>query len=144
MAIPSTNEMPATEIPQGSLPCLMLAKIEAGKTVEVASAAMCSFTKQLGVVRPILLLRLLPPKIVERYPDGLEFDYMGPLEDWEGEPFIIRGKSKMPEKMRDNEPGPSNRKRPREPNYDADDKDNDARLHLFQAASRGHVRRLNP
>ena len=40
---------------------------------EVASAAMCSFIKQPGMVKPILLLRLLCPKIVERYPDGPEF-----------------------------------------------------------------------
>ena len=75
------------------------------------------------------MLRLLCLKIVERYPDGPEFDSMGPLEDREGEPFIIRGKGQVPEKMRDDEPGPSNRKRPREPDYDADDEDSDARSH---------------
>ena len=45
MAIRSTTEMPATKIPQGALPCLILAETEAGETVEIASAAMCSFTK---------------------------------------------------------------------------------------------------
>ena len=72
------------------------------------------------------MLKLLRPKIVERYPDGPEFDYMKPMEDREGEPFIIRGEGEM---MRDEEPGPSNRKRPREPDYEADDEDSDARSH---------------
>ena len=139
MAIPSTTEMPATEIPQEALPCLILAKTEAGETVEVASAAMCSFTKQPGMVKPILLLRLLRPKIVERYPDGPEFDSMGPLEDREGEPFIIRGEGQAPKKMRDDEPGPSNRKRPREPDYDADDEDSDARSHPNLKKARRYV-----
>ena len=129
MAIPLTTEMPATEIPQEALPCLVLAKTENGGTVEVANAAICLFTKQLGLGKPVLMLRLLRPKIVERYPDGPEFDYIEPLEDREGEPFIIRGKGQVLEKMRDDEPGPSNRKRPREPDYDADDEDGDTRLH---------------
>ena len=68
------------------------------------------------------MLRLLRPKIIERYSDGPEFDYMRPVEDREGEPFIIRGEGEM---MRDDEPGPSNRKRPRESNYEADDDDDD-------------------
>ena len=139
MAIPSTTEMPATEIPQEALPCLILAKTESGATVEVASAAICSFAKQPGLLKPVLLLKLLRPKIVERYPDGPEFDSMGPLEDREGEPFIIRGKGQVPEKMRDDEPGPSNRKRPREPDYDADDEDSDARSHPNLKKTRCYV-----
>ena len=139
MAIPSTTEMPATEIPQEALPCLILAKTESGATVEVASAAICSFAKQPGLLKPVLLLKLLRPKIVERYPDGPEFDSMGPLEDREGEPFIIRGKGQVPKKMRDDEPGPSNRKRPREPDYDADDEDSDARSHPNLKKTRRYV-----
>ena len=54
---------------------------------------------------------------------------MEPLEDREGEPFIIRGKDKMMEKIRDDELGLSNRKRPRESDYKADDKDTHARSH---------------
>ena len=131
--------MPATEIPQEALPCLILAKTEAGETVEVASVAMCSFTKQPGMVKPILLLRLLRLKIVERYPDGPEFDYIKPLEDREGEPFIIRGEGQVPGKMRDEEPGPSNRKRPREPDYDADDEDSDARSHPNLKKARRYI-----
>ena len=139
MATPSTTEMPAIEIPQEALPCLILSKMEAGETVEVASAAMCSFTKQLGMVKPILLLRLLCPKIVERHPDGPEFDYMEPLKDWEGEPFIIRGEGQVPEKMRDDELGPSNQKRPRESNYNADDEDSDARSHPNLKKARRYI-----
>ena len=96
MAIPSTTEMPATEIPPEALPCLILVKTESGAMVKVASVAICSFTKQLGLLKPVLLLKLLLPKIVERYLDGPEFDSMGPLEDREGEPFIIRGKGQVP------------------------------------------------
>ena len=62
MAIPSTNEMPATKILQKALLCLILAKTKSGRTVEVASAAMCSFTKQQGLVKKVLLIRLLLPK----------------------------------------------------------------------------------
>ena len=139
MAIPSATEMPATEIPQEALPCLILAKNESGGTVEVASTTISSFTKQPGLLKPILLLKLLRPKIVEKYPDGLEFDDMEPLEDREGEPFIIRGKGEIPEKIRDYEPGISNPKRPREPNYDADDEDSDARSHPNLKKPRSYV-----
>lgn len=89
MAIPSTDKMPAIDIPQETLPCLILIKTENGRTVEVASAVMCSVTKQPGFVKLILMLRLLWPRIVERYPDGLEFDDVEPLKDREGELFII-------------------------------------------------------
>ena len=78
MVIPLTNEMLATNMPQEALSCLILVKTEDGGTVELASVAMCSFTKQPGLVKPILMLRLLWPKIVERYPDGPEFDAMEP------------------------------------------------------------------
>ena len=139
MVIPSTTEMPATEIPQEALPCLILAKTESGVTVEVASTAICSFAKQPGLLKSVLLLKLLHPKIVERYPDGPEFDSMGPLEDREGEPFIIRGKGQEPEEMRDDELGPSNRKRPREPDYNADDEDSDARSHPGLKKARHYV-----
>ena len=57
-------------------------------------------------MKPILMLRLLRPKIVERYLDGAEFYYIEPLEDREGEPFIIQRKIERPGKMRDDEPGP--------------------------------------
>ena len=131
MPIPSVDKMAATDIPQEALPCLILAKTESGETVEVASAAMCSFARHQGLLKPVLMLRLLRPRIIERYPDGPEFDYMRPMEDREGEPFIIRGEGEM---MRDDEPGPSNRKRPRESDYEADDDnddddDSDARSH---------------
>ena len=89
MAIPSTTEMPANEIPQEALPCLILTKTESSGMIEVASAAICSFTKRPGLVKQVLMLRLLHPKIVERYPDGPEFGYIEPLEDQEGERFII-------------------------------------------------------
>lgn len=104
-------------------------KTESGGTIEVASVAMCSFTKHPGLVKPVLLIRLLCPKIVERYPNGQEFDDVEHLEDREGEPFIIRGKGKMPERMRDDELGLFNWKRPRSAGYKADDEDSDARLH---------------
>ena len=58
-------------------------------------------------MKPILFTRLLQSKIVERYLTGPEFDDMDPLEDREGEPFIIGGKVEE-EKMMDDEPGPSN------------------------------------
>ena len=76
---------------------------------------------------------------MERYPDGPEFDYIEPLKDREGEPFIIRGGGQVPEKMRDDEPGPSNRKRPMEPNYDADDEDSNARSHPNLKKARRYV-----
>ena len=136
MPIPSVDKMAATDIPQEALPCLILAKTESGETVEVASAAMCSFARHQGLLKPVLMLRLLRPKIIERYPDGPEFDYMRPMEDREGEPFIIRGEGEM---MRDDEPGPSNRKRPREPDYDADDEDSDARSHPNLKKARRYV-----
>ena len=75
------------------------------------------------------MLRLLRLKIVERYPTSVKFEDLTPLSDHEREPFIVREKVQMQEKMRDDEPGPSNRKRPREPDYDADDEDSDARSH---------------
>lgn len=75
-----------------------------------------------------ILLRLLQPRIVERYLIGLEFDDVEPLEDLEGELFIIRGKGEIgEEKMRNDEPGPSNWKRLRDSDYKADDNDNNAR-----------------
>ena len=105
MVIYSTNKMPATDIPQGALPCFILDKTETRETMEMAGAAICSFTKQLGFVKPILLLRLPRLKILERYLDRPEFDHMKPLEDREGEPFIIQGRGEM---MRDDELGLSN------------------------------------
>ena len=89
MPIPSIDEMAATDVSQEALPCIILAKTESGETVEVARATMCYFAQQPGLLKPVLMLRLLRPKIVERYPDGPEFDYMEPMEDREGEPFII-------------------------------------------------------
>ena len=66
-------------------------------------------------MKAMLLLRLLQLRIVERYPTGPEFDDMEPLEEREGEPFIIRRKGEIEEeRMMDNELGPSNRKHPRE------------------------------
>lgn len=53
---------------------------------------------------------------------------MEPLSDHEGEPFIIQGRVKG-EMMRDDELGPSNRKCPRESNYEVDNEDSDARSH---------------
>ena len=41
--------------------------------------------------------------------------------------------------MRDEEPGLSNRKRPREPDYDADDEDSDARSHPDLRKARRYV-----
>ena len=63
---------------------------------------------------------------MERYPDGPEFDNVEPLEDREGEPFIIQGRGEM---MRDDEPGPSNQKHPRKSNYKVDNEDSDGRSH---------------
>ena len=40
---------------------------------------------------------------MDRYPDGPEFDDVKPLEDLEGEPFIIQGRGEMPRMMRDDE-----------------------------------------
>lgn len=87
--------MEATDIPQEALPFLILAKMESSETMEMASAAMCLFTQQPGLVKLFLLLRLLQLKIVEKYPMGLEFGDVEPLEDHEGEPFITRGKSEL-------------------------------------------------
>ena len=111
MPIPSIEKMAATEIRQESLPWIILAKTESGETVEVATAARCSFARHPGLVKPVLMLRLLRPRIVERYPTSWEFEDLAPLSDHEGEPFIIRERVQMQEKMRDDEPGPSNRKR---------------------------------
>ena len=44
--------------------------------------------------------------------------------------FIIRGKGEIKEEeMRDEEPGPSSWKRPRESDYEVDNDDSDARSH---------------
>ena len=61
--------------------------------------------------------------------DGLEFNDVKPLEDREGELFSIQGRGKMPEKMRDDELGISNHKRPRVSDYEAHNEDSDARPH---------------
>ena len=139
MPIPSTEEMAATSIPQESLPCIILAKTENGETVEVATAARCPFVQHPGLVKPVLMLRLFRPKIVERYPTSPEFEDLTPLSDHKGEPFIIKEKVQMQEKMRDDEPGPSNRKRQRNNGYEADDEDSDARLHLNLKKTRRYV-----
>ena len=131
--------MAATDIPQESLPCILLAKTESGETVEVATAARCSFVRHPGLVKPVLMLRLLRPRIVERYPTSPEFEDLTPLSDHEGEPFVIRGKDEMTTTMRDDELGPSNWKRPREPDYDADDEDSDARSHPNLKKSKQYV-----
>ena len=137
--IPSTEKMAATDIPQESLPCIILAKTESGKTVEVDTAARCSFVRHLGLVKPVLMLRLLRPKIVERYPISPEFEDLTPLSDHEGEPFVIRGKNEITTTMRDDELGPSNRKCPREPDYDANDEDSEARSHPNLKKARRYI-----
>ena len=131
--------MAATDIPQESLPCIIFPKTESGKTVEVATAARCSFVRHPGLVKPVLMLRVLRPRIMERYPTSPGFEYLAPLSDHEGEPFIMRERVQMQEKMRDDEPGPSNRKRQREPDYDGDDKDSDARSHPNLKKTRRYV-----
>ena len=55
---PLANKMVASEVPQETRLCIILAKMKNGKSVEVASTTMCSFTQQLELVQPILLLRL--------------------------------------------------------------------------------------
>ena len=53
---------------------------------------------------------------------------MEALEYHKGEPFIIEGKGEIgEEQMRDDELGPSNRNRPRESNYEADNDDSNTR-----------------
>ena len=89
MLIPSIDEMAAIDVTQEAPPCIILAKMENAKTVKVASVAMCSLIQQLALVKPTLLLRLLWLRIVERYMTGLQFDAVEPLEDHDGEPFII-------------------------------------------------------
>ena len=76
----------------------------------------------------MLLLKLLQPEIVEGYLTSLEFEDMEPFLDHEGEPFTIWGQVES-EMMRDDESGPSNRKRPRESNYKAYNEDTNARSH---------------
>ena len=66
MVITSTDKMLVTKIPQEALPYLILAKREDIGTIEVVSAAMCSFTQQPKLLKPVLLLRLLQPKIMEK------------------------------------------------------------------------------
>ena len=119
--------------------CIILAKTENRETVEVATAARCSFFWHPGLVKPVLMLRLLRSKIVERYPTSLESEDLTPFSDHKEEPFIIREKMQMQEKMRDDEPWPSNRKRPREPDYDANDEDSDARSHPNLKRSKRYV-----
>ena len=77
----------------------------------------------------MLLLKLLQPRIVERYPTRPEFEDMEALSDHEGEPFIIRGKTEMQEEMRGHKPGPSNWKCPRDIGYEVDNDDSDVKLH---------------
>ena len=59
-------------------------------------------------------------RIMERYPMGPKFDDMEPLEDGQGEPFIVEKKGGLNEEnMMDTELGPSNQKRLREASYEA-------------------------
>ena len=131
--------MAATDIPQKSFPCIIFAKMDSGESVEVATAARCSFVQHPGLVKPVLMLRLLRPKIVERYPTSPEFEDLMPLSDHEGEPFIIKEKVQMQEKMRDDEPRALNRKRQWNNGYEADDEDSDVRPHPNLKKTRRYV-----
>ena len=76
----------------------------------------------------MLFLKVLQPRIVERYPTGLECDDVEQLEGKEGEPFTIREKGVIvEEKMMENEAGPLDQKHSREAGYKADDEDSDAK-----------------
>ena len=88
----------------------------------------------------VIFLKLLQPRIVERYPIGPELDDMKPLENQEGELLIIEGKGVMDEeKMRDKELGSLNRNRPREAGYEADDEESDPRSHHNLMKSRRYI-----
>lgn len=139
MPRPSIDEMAATNIPEEALPCIILATLEIGKTAKVASATKCSFAWHPRLMKLVLLLRLLQPRIVERYLTSPKFEDLEPLSDHEGEPFIIRGKVEMQEKMRDDEPGPSSRKRLREAGYEEDDDESNGRLHTNLKKSKQYV-----
>ena len=65
---------------------------------------------------------------MEKYPVGLEFDNIEPLEDYEGEPHH-KVKGEVVEKMVDDELDSSNQKCPRESDYEVDDEDSEARSH---------------
>ena len=137
---PLIEAMAASNVPTDILPCVIIAKLETGETVEMASAAKCSLSQGPTIMRPVIMLKLLNPRIVHRYPPETTFDDMEPLEDREGEPLAVEEKDALREEwMRDDEPGPSNRKRGREPDYEADDEESDARSHPHVKKSKRYV-----
>lgn len=77
---------------------MILATIENDRTVKVVSMAKCSITRNLGIVKLLLLPRLHRPRIMERYLTSPEFEDVEPLLDHEGEPFIIREKARWRKK----------------------------------------------
>ena len=82
MAIPNA--------PLEALPLVILATLEIDKMVEIMSTAKCSISHHLSLVKPVILVKLLKPRIVERYLMGTTFDDMS---HWnlEGEPLIMEG-----------------------------------------------------
>lgn len=69
------------------LPCIFLAKLENGEILEVASLADYALIRHSDITRPILMMKLLRPRITHRYPSEEIFEDLEPLETKQGEPL---------------------------------------------------------
>lgn len=69
------------------LPCIFLAKLENGETVEIASLAHCALIRHPDITRPIIMMKLLRLRITHRYPSEETFEDLEPMETKEGKPL---------------------------------------------------------
>ena len=56
--------MAVSNMPTDVLPCIILAKLEVGEMVEIASVAKCLLTQNPTIAKPIIMTKLLMPSIV--------------------------------------------------------------------------------
>lgn len=91
--------------------------------------ADCTLIKHPDITRPIIMMKLLRPRVAHCHPLGEVFENIEPLDMNRRNPLEMeqgeRQISKESEATEEQAPRPSNRKRKRE-NYDADNEDSDA------------------
>lgn len=73
--------MAITIVSLEELPCIIIATTETSKTIEIANKAQCSISHFPNLVKPVVFVKLLSLKIVERYPTEPKFEEVKLLED---------------------------------------------------------------
>ena len=101
------KDMVAINVPLEALPYIILAMQEISGTMETATMVQCWTSQHLSLVKSVILIELLKPRIVECYLMGQHSITRSFLEDQKGGPFIAEGAgTSEDQKMMDNEPKP--------------------------------------